>query len=158
MPRRQKQLIAAAVVSLLGFLLGGDALLSLASGGSEAPARRSAAPRSGPGPSPTPRPPSPAGAGEALVSYAVALEDLSGLSPDAPPGTRMQLWVAWEPPLVKRPRIDLLLEGVALERIVPGLTPASPGTALLLVQRSEVGDLLYADRWGRLSAVMVDGP
>jgi hypothetical protein len=38
-----------------------------------------------------------------------------------------------------------------LEKVVPGLTPDAPATALLQVKVKELADLLYADRWGELS-------
>jgi hypothetical protein len=88
-------------------------------------------------------------------SYAVGLHELRGLPPDAQPGLRLELWVAWEPPLVERPRVDLLLEDVILEEIVPPTTPDGPAAAVLSVRPRDFVDLLYADRWGNLAVAVV---
>lgn len=86
-----------------------------------------------------------------LRTYAVSTFDLQGLPPDARPGTLLEVWVAWEPPIVESPRYQRLLREVVLEKVVPGLTPEAPATALLQVKVKELSDLLYADRWGQLS-------
>jgi hypothetical protein len=77
--------------------------------------------------------------------------DLQGLPPNAAAGTVLELWVAWEPPIVDAPRYQKLLPEVILEKVIPGLTPEAPATALLQVKTKELADLLYADRFGELS-------
>ncbi|HYI44842.1 MAG TPA: hypothetical protein VE174_05185 [Actinomycetota bacterium] len=84
--------------------------------------------------------------------YAITLSDLPGLTPDSAPGTRVNLWVTWEPPVTRRPKVQLLLEGVTLERISPPLTVNGPFVANLLVSRKGLPDLLWADRFGKLNA------
>jgi hypothetical protein len=157
--RRQRVLIIAlAALAAAGFL-GLEPLLATlqeSPGATSSPSTTAASPRADPTAAASDTPPG-APARADVVSYAVALEDLPGLSPDAPPGTRMQLWVAWEPPIVRRPRLDLLLRGVILEKVVPPLSPRGRGTALLLLRPADVPDLLYADRWGSLSAVAEGG-
>ncbi|MQB00416.1 MAG: hypothetical protein GEU78_09020 [Actinobacteria bacterium] len=86
-----------------------------------------------------------------IRTYAVSTFDLQGLPPDATGGTLLEVWVAWEPPIVDSPRYQKLLPEVRLEKVVPGLTPDAPATALLQVKVKELADLLYADRWGQLS-------
>lgn len=86
-----------------------------------------------------------------LRTYAVSTFDLRGLPPDAAPGTVLELWVAWEPPIVESPRYQKLLREVVLEKVVAGLTPEAPATAILQVKVKELSDLLYADRYGELS-------
>ena len=86
-----------------------------------------------------------------LVSYALAVNELHGLPPNAAPGTKLEVWVAWEPPVVKRPTIDRLLDEVVLEEISPPFLPDGPHVAMLLVERERVSDLLYGDRYGSLS-------
>lgn len=87
--------------------------------------------------------------------YAVSLPRLQGLPANAAPGTRLELWVAWEPPITRAPRYQKLLDGVVLSEIVPPPIPEAPPTALLSVASKSVGDLLYADRYGALSALVV---
>ena len=87
--------------------------------------------------------------------YAVSVPELSGLPPDAPPGTALELWVAWDPPLTKRPKIQLLIPRVTVERIVPGLTPEAPATVMLEVPRRAMPDMLYGDRYGTLSVTVL---
>ncbi len=87
--------------------------------------------------------------------YALSLSELSGLPPDAPPGTPLQLWVAWDPPITRGPKIQILVPRATLERIVPGITPEAPATALLAVPLRTVTDLLYGDRYGALSVTLL---
>ena len=84
--------------------------------------------------------------------YAITLSDLPGLAPDSAPGTRLNLWVTWEPPVTKHPKVHLLLENVILKRISPPLTVNGPFVANLLVSRKGLPDLLWADRFGKLNA------
>lgn len=92
--------------------------------------------------------------GADLLTYAVDTRELSGLPPNAPPGTSLQLWVLWRPPAVHRPRLELLLDGVTLERILPPLTSEDPHVALMLVTKKQAADLIYADRYGDLSVTI----
>jgi hypothetical protein len=147
MPNLQKQLIA------LGVLAPALAAFALTQGNGDAtsPEHTSttrAALRAQPTSDATSRPRVPTGD---VRSYAVAVPELGGLAPDAPPGTHLDLWVAWEPPVTKRPQFRLLIRGVVLDRIVPPVTPDGPTTALLLVRAARIPDLLYADRWGQLN-------
>lgn len=89
------------------------------------------------------------------VSYAIAVAELAGLSPNATPGTVLQLWVTWDPPITKRPRLQKLLDGVVLDEIAPPVTADGPHVALLSVTRNQLDDLLWADRYGSLSAAVV---
>lgn len=99
--------------------------------------------------------PSPArGEAPGAVSYAIAVPELHGLSPHAAPGTELQVWVAWEPPISKEPRIHRLVDSVILEEITPPLLPDGPHVAMLLVPRKELRNLLYGDRYGALSVAV----
>ena len=90
-----------------------------------------------------------------MRTYAVSTFELAGLPPDASPGMTMELWAAWEPPIVETPQFQRILREVTLEKIVPGLTPESPATALLQVRAKDLPDLLYADRFGDLTVAIV---
>ncbi len=107
-----------------------------------------------PTPSPVARPVSSLGE---VRTYAIKVVELQGLPPDVAPGAQLEMWVAWEPPITRRPRYQLLLERVTLERIVPALTPEGPATALLRVKNSDVPALLYGDRYGALSVTVLPG-
>lgn len=89
-------------------------------------------------------------------SYAIGLQDLDGLPPDAAPGQALELWVTWEPPVTRGPRLQKLIGDVLLERIIPGAVPEAPVTVLLSVPAGRVGDLIYADGFGRLSVTLPD--
>jgi hypothetical protein len=89
---------------------------------------------------------------EGLRSYAVSMDELQGLSPDAPRGTRLELWVTYEPPVTRRVRHFLVVKGAVLEKIAPAVTPTGPDAALLLVPQQDIRKLLTADRLGSLSA------
>lgn len=92
------------------------------------------------------------------VSYAIALPELHGLPPQAAPGTELEIWVAWEPPVTEEPKIHRLLESVILEEIAPPLLPDGPHVAMLLVPRKGLSDLLYGDRYGALSVAIPQRP
>ena len=137
---------------------------------SGAPSARPA-PTSSPPPAVVPTPsvvsqPSPAGrVGVTGVSatepqtdartYALTVSELRGLPPNASPGTELELWVAWDPPVTKEPRFQLLVRRVILEKIVPGVTAEAPATALLRIKKSEVPDVLYGDRYGSFSVAVL---
>lgn len=87
-------------------------------------------------------------------SYAVGLHDLTGFPPDAAPGARLELWVTWEPPLTEEPRLQKLIGDALLERTIPGSIPEAPVTILLSVPEGRVDDLIYADRFGKLSVAV----
>lgn len=127
---------------------------------SPAPAAREPAPVDAPSPiasvpSLEPSVEESAGTARSTVSYAIALAELAGLSPNATPGTTLQLWVTWDPPVTKRPRLQKLLDGVVLDEIAPPVTPDGPHVALLSVARNQLDELLWADRYGSLSAAVV---
>lgn len=145
-------LIAGGIAAVL-FLIASAAMPSGHDASSSArsePASRSAPPDPAPLPSP-----SVAFAPSDVRSYAVALDELQGLPSDAPPGTQLELYVAWDPPITKRPRIQLLMGDVTLDKIVPPLTPNGVPTALLLIKEDRIGAVLFADRYGALSAAVV---
>ncbi len=83
------------------------------------------------------------------------MHELQGLSPNTVPGTKLELWVSWEPPLTKGPRLQKLLTDVVLEKVVPGVTPEAPITAILSIRHADTGDMMWADRYGSLSAVVI---
>lgn len=87
-------------------------------------------------------------------SYAIGLHELRGLPPDASPGLPFELWVTWEPPITRRARLQRLIDDAILERLIPGTVPEAPVTALLSVPDRAVADLIYADRFGELNAVI----
>jgi hypothetical protein len=99
---------------------------------------------------------SPAGgvAVPARRSYAIGLHDLAGFPPDAAPGEPLELWVTWEPPVTRGPRLQKLISDVVVERTIPGSVPEAPVTVLLSVPVGRVGDLIYADTFGKLSVVL----
>lgn len=115
-------------------------------------------PASTPGLSPTPL---PAGATSVPIAptrgsetYAVALPALRGLPPEVPPGTTVKVWAAWEPPITKQPRIQVLIERAVVQAIIPATDPSAPPTVLLWVPAARIPDLLYGDRYGALSVTL----
>lgn len=125
--------------------------------GAGAPATPGSASPAGPAPEASPT------AGAELVdgaapaerrSYAIGLQDLAGFPPDAAPGVLLELWVTWEPPVTREPRLQKLVGDVVLDRIIPGSVPEAPVTVLLSVPADRVGDLIYADGYGRLSVAL----
>jgi hypothetical protein len=103
--------------------------------------------------------PPPAGDGspdeDQTRSYAIALHELPGLPPDAEPGTALELWATWRPPITKERQVQKLVEGALLERVTPPLTPEGPPVAILSVPEKEIDELLFGDRFGELSAAVL---
>lgn len=102
---------------------------------------------------PTPHPASGQGL-ENVRTYALAASDLAGLPAEVPSGTRIDLWVAWAPPVTKRPRVQRLLANLTIDKLVPGLGPSS-SSVILAVPEGKVERLLYGDMYGALSATMI---
>jgi hypothetical protein len=170
MNRRTKNLAVAGGAVVAVGLVAVNLLMAPAASVGVAPASGGATPGAAgapdataagtsPGPSglSAPAPPTaaaPSPAGTTRRSYAVGLGDLDGLPPDAAPGQALELWVTWEPPVTRGPRLQRLIGDVVLERIIPGAVPEGPVTVLLSVPAARVGDLIYAERYGRLSVVL----
>ena len=86
-----------------------------------------------------------------LVSYAIALPDIEGLSTSTPPGAHVSIWASWPPEGGVQARVQLLTEAAIVDSIIPPLISNAPDTALLLVPRAELAALARADRRGLLS-------
>jgi hypothetical protein len=92
-----------------------------------------------------------------MRGYALPVAELSGLPADAPPGTELELWVTWDPPVTEGPRLQRLIPRVVLEKIAPALTSDGPDAAILFVPQKKLPDLVYADRYGAISVAMFVG-
>jgi len=97
--------------------------------------------------------PPPAHASLRRRTYALGLHELGGLPPNAAPGSALELWVTWKPPLTKAARVHLLLDDVVVERVIPPSVPEGSTTVLISVPARGIPDLIYGDRFGELSAV-----
>ena len=90
-----------------------------------------------------------------LRAYAIPLVELQGLAPDVTAGTRVELWVAWDPPVTERVRVQKLFGGAQVGRVIPPTAAEAPTTIELLVPVREFPELLFADRHGALSAAVL---
>jgi hypothetical protein len=97
------------------------------------------------------------GPAPAMRGYALPVAELAGLPGDAPPGTQLELWVTWDPPVTDGPRLQRLIPRVVLEKIAPAVTSDGPDAAILLVPEKKLPDLVYADRYGAISVAMLVG-
>ena len=86
-------------------------------------------------------------------TYALGLHELGGLPPNVAPGSTLELWVTWEPPLTRAARVHLLLEDVVVEKVIRPVVPEGPTSVLISVPARGIPDLIYGDRFGELSAV-----
>ena len=94
---------------------------------------------------------------EGHLEYAIGLHDLAGLSRTVTPGTVVDLWVAWDPPIMKDPQYQRLIRSVIVKEIEPPFVPEGPFTVVLSVPKDKISDLLYADRYGAISVAMLGG-
>ena len=105
--------------------------------------------------SPAPGNPIAATRGATTRDYAIAVAELRGLPPDADVGTRLELWVTWDRPVTRKPRLQRLVPEATLVRIAPPVTPEGPAAAVLRVPTGRISDLLYADGYGALSVTVL---
>jgi hypothetical protein len=149
MSRKTRNLLLAAIVPI-AVVFAGASLLWPSPPGATTQVPRPAQTAIAESPAPDP-------SAEPVVgrkTYAIPVPELAGLASSAVPGTRLELWVAWAPPLTKSPKIQRLLRDVILEKIVPPTVPEAPATAILSVSDRAVPDLLYGDKYGSLSVTM----
>lgn len=93
--------------------------------------------------------------GVRLYSYSIPTAELLGLAPDAAPGTRLDLWVAVQPPIYKKAEVLPLIEGAVLAEVIPPQLPDGPFSAILQVPLRHVRELMWADRFGSISVLEI---
>jgi hypothetical protein len=86
------------------------------------------------------------------VAYAIDMSEIAGLSPTATPGTAVELWATWDRPVTESPRLQRIVRGAILQRVSLPITPDGPTVATFLVAQRDIADLLWADRYGAISA------
>ena len=139
-------------------LLGAVALLSfvgwdLLSGVTAAPAPRTIEASAPASPSPTQSAQVPGVVDmSGRIAYSIDLDDIAGLSPAATPGTAVELWATWSRPITKSPRLQRVVRDAVLERVILPITPDGPTVATFLITEREIDELLWADRYGEISA------
>lgn len=89
-----------------------------------------------------------------LRTYALPVSELAGLPPDAEPGTELELWVAWDPPVTKEPRVQRLLRRVLLQAVLAPPSRELPAVALIAIRARDTAELIYGDRYGTLSVTL----
>ena len=89
--------------------------------------------------------------------YAVGLHDLRGLPLDTPPGTSLELWVAWDDAYSERPQIQKLVRSVTLVRFIDPATPEGPTVAVLSVPERSMRAVMYGDVYGSFSVALPTG-
>jgi hypothetical protein len=97
------------------------------------------------------KPPAPASTD--LASYALLLPELEGLSPGIAPGTEIEIWATWEPPITKRLKVQRLIPSATVAKVIPSIEPGPP-TVVLELERRWIPDILFGDRFGSLSVVL----
>lgn len=158
MTRRQRTLLIGSAV-LLGavFLLWKPAPVAPVTT-SQAPPPADPANLASPAPVPVAIPTVPGAVAPSPVTdrreYALGMHELGGLPNDAAPGTRMELWVTWDPPITKVPELRRLIRDVVVADIVPPLTPDGPTAVIVSVPTDRVPDLIWGDQYGTLSVVL----
>lgn len=89
------------------------------------------------------------------VAYSIGLSEIAGLSPVADPGSIAELWVTWDRPLTRVPKLQRIVRDAVLARISPPISTDGPTVATFLVSRRAIERLLWADRYGSLSATVI---
>lgn len=157
-PKVRKLLAAGAAAAVVGFVAVGMVApdpTQRARGAAAGPSIPATPMRSEPAPSSALMAAADDARAAGLRTYALPVSELSGLRPDAQPGTELELWVAWDPPVTKGPRVQLLLRRVLLQGILAPPSRELPAMALIAIRARDTADLIYGDRYGTLS---VTGP
>ena len=88
--------------------------------------------------------------------YALAMPEVDGLPADLHMGDRLEIWVAWDPPVVPKATVERLIDRVIYERTIPPTIPGEAPVAVVLVPEGKVDELMWGDRYGSLSVAMLD--
>jgi hypothetical protein len=142
---RSARLIGVGVAVLLAGLLATSTLLS---GETAIPETANVREESS-------RPSAPAASDPA--NYAFLLPELKGLPATTPPGTVVEIWATWEPPVTKKLKVQQLIPRATVTKMIPSIEPGPP-TVMLEMERRHIPDLMYGDRFGVLSTVIVARP
>lgn len=92
-----------------------------------------------------------------LASYAFHLPELDALPATVPPGTEIEIWATWEPPVTKKLKVQRLIPRATVEKVIPSID-SGPPTVLLELERRYIPDIMYGDRFGSLSVVLLSEP
>jgi hypothetical protein len=92
-----------------------------------------------------------------LTTYAFLLPELEGLPPSTSPGTEIEIWATWEPPVTKRLKVQRLIPRATVSKILPSIEPGPP-TVVLEIERRYIPDIMFGDRFGALSVVLASQP
>jgi hypothetical protein len=92
-----------------------------------------------------------------LASYAFLLPELEGLPPNTRPGTEIEIWATWEPPVTKKLKVHQLVPKATVAEIIPSIEPGPP-TVMLELERRWIPDIMYGDKFGALSIVLASEP
>lgn len=99
----------------------------------------------------TPQPTVPA---PVVRSYALELTELYGLPSDVVPGTSIELWASWDSK-EGMPGFQKVINNAVVERIAAPIVEGTSPVVLLQISKRELRDLLWADRYGVLAAVLL---
>lgn len=86
--------------------------------------------------------------------YAVGLHELRGFPPDVVPGSRLQIWVAWDPVITEKPQVQRLLSQATFVRWTQPFTEEGPMIAVLSVPDKRIGALMYGELYGQLGVTL----
>lgn len=92
---------------------------------------------------------------ESRVTYWVGLYRIGGLSGTTPPGTEVEIWATWEPPITDEPRAQRLIRSAYIEKVIPPITPDGTYEIALSLARKDVPNMIYGERYGQLSAAVI---
>lgn len=152
-PRRRKLLVAGAVGLVAAIVLltksapsTGDVPEPTVAAQLDATAAASRSPD--PAPATAEIDPPPPGYGK----YSIYTYQLPGLAPDAEPGSKIDIWVTWKPPVTKAPKVQLLVEDVTVQRIALPYDGDGALIADLILEKEDIPDLIYGQRFGSLNA------
>lgn len=88
------------------------------------------------------------------ITYHMTLDELDGMPANIHPWTKIELWVAWDPPITDEPLVQLLNDDIYVESVLPPVVQGGSHVVKLAVRPKDRVDLVYADRYGALSVMI----
>lgn len=88
------------------------------------------------------------------ITYHMTLDELDGMPANVRPWTKIELWVAWDPPITDEPLVQLLNDDIYVESVLPPIAQGGSHVVKLAVRPRDRVDLVYADRYGALSVMI----
>jgi hypothetical protein len=91
------------------------------------------------------------------ATYWIGAHEIEGVVPELAPGTRVEVWVTWEPPLVKQPVVEKLIRDAYIAAILPSTMIEGTLDVGLSLNDRDISAMTYGERFGSLNLIVLNG-